>query len=135
MECWGGLGRRFVVIFRDILWWFFKFELFIWGEEILCTHLILNLRLWFRVKWRVGTLNFFDSRGKMLEKQFSHWESTITFWEPYYISPSKNVQYLSHFVRKSNIYIYIYIYDIIFQKLKLIFYKLWYILIYHNISI
>ena len=129
----GGLGRRFVVIFRDILWWFFKFELFIWGEEILCTHLILNLRLWFRVKWRVGTLNFFDSRGKMLEKQFSHWESTITFWEPYYISPSKNVQYLSHFVRKSSIYIYID--NIIFQKLKLIFYKLWYILIYHNISI
>ena len=38
----------------------------------------------------MGTLNYFDSRGKMLEKQFSHSESTINPWEPYYISPSKN---------------------------------------------
>ena len=55
----------------------------------------------------MGTLNFFDSRGKMLEKQYPRSGSTITLWEPYYISPSKKRQYMLHFARKDSISKYI----------------------------
>ena len=58
----------------------------------------------------MGTLNFFDSRGKMLETQFPRSGSPITLWEPYYISPSKKRDYMVHFARKDSIHIYRMIY-------------------------
>ena len=51
----------------------------------------------------MGTLNFFDSRGNRLEKQFPHSELTITLLEPYYLSQSRNRKYLLHFARKDSI--------------------------------
>ena len=70
------------------------------------------------LKWGVGTLNFFDSRGKMLEKKFPHSQSTITLWEPYYISRSKKLDYRPHFAPKTSIY------EVIFQ-LKRELVKFW----------
>ena len=55
------------------------------------------------VKWEVGTLIFFDSREKTLEKKFPHPKSTITLWKPYYISRSKKLDYRPHFAPKTSI--------------------------------
>ena len=103
------------------------------------------------LKWVVGTLIFFDSRGKTLEKKFPHSKFIITLWEPYYISPSRNRNYLVSFARKDSIAIY---HEIIyrdisylryivkylhkirnnFQKIS-IYCSKWYITIYQNIFI
>ena len=95
-----------------------------------------NSKLPRSLKWRVGALNFFDSRRKILEKQFPHSEATISLWEPYYISSSKQLEVSDIFCSKSQ---YLWKYMCFFWKYFTIYHKydvswfLWYIAIYNKI--